>query len=87
MAKMITRKRVNIILPQETIHLIDQLAEKGYRSRFLNEAVQFYVKRTGRANLKRLLREGAFARRERDLALAQEWFPIERKAWQKKRNA
>lgn len=84
MTKLITRKRVNITLPEETVRLINQVAARGDRSRFLNEAVYFYVKQTGRANLKRLLREGAIHRAERDLTLAQDWFPIEHEAWRRK---
>lgn len=83
MTKLITRQRVNITLPRETIHLIDRVTERGDRSRFLDEAVRFYVKEAGRANLRRLLREGAERRAERDLNLIQEWFPLEHEAWQK----
>lgn len=83
MSKVVTRKRVNITLPKDTINLIDQVAEKGNRSRFLDEAVRFYVKETGRANLRKLLQEGATQRAERDLNLTREWFHLEREAWQK----
>lgn len=86
MKKTITRKRVNITLPKETILLINRVAEKGERSRFLNEAVRFYVKQAGRENIKRLLREGARERGERDLTLAREWFPVEHEIWQRKKN-
>ncbi len=86
MTKTITRKRVNITLPKETILLIDQVAEKGERSRFLNEAVRFYMEQAGRENIKRLLREGARERGERDLNLAREWFPVEYEIWQRKKN-
>lgn len=83
MTKLITRQRVNITLPKETIHLIDRVTERGDRSRFLDEAVRFYVREAGRANLRRLLREGAQRRAERDLNLVQEWFPLENEAWRK----
>jgi CopG family transcriptional regulator/antitoxin EndoAI len=83
MTKVITRKRVNITLPKDTISLIDQVAKKGDRSRFLDEAVRFYVKETGRANLRKLLRDGAIQRAERDLNLTREWFHLEYHAWPK----
>ena len=83
--KLITRKRVNVIFSKETIRLIDQVAEKGDRSRFLDEAVRFYVKVAGRANLRKLLREGSLQRAERDLNLVHEWFPVEHEAWKKER--
>lgn len=85
MTKVITRKRVNITLPKDTINLIDRVAEKGDRSRFLDQAARFYVKEAGRTNLRRLLREGAVQRAERDLDLTREWFHVEREAWPKVR--
>jgi CopG family transcriptional regulator/antitoxin EndoAI len=85
MTKVITRKRVNVTLPRDTLHLVDRFVEKGDRSRFFNEAVRFYVKEAGRANLRKLLREGAQVRAERDLELAQKWFRLEDKAWPSKR--
>ncbi len=81
MTKVITRKRVNITLPKDTINLIERVAVKGNRSRFLDEAVRFYVRETGRANLRKLLREGAAKRAERDLNLTREWFHLEHEAW------
>lgn len=78
-----THKRINITLPSDTIQLIDRVAEKGDRSRFLDEAVRHFVKEAGKAKLKQLLKEGAIKRAERDLALAQEWFSIENESWQK----
>ena len=70
-------QRVNITLPEETLNLIDRVAEKGDRSRFIDRAVKHYVKDLGRANLKKQLKEGAIRRAERDLDLAEEWFALE----------
>ena len=81
------RKRINVTLPEDTIHLIDRVAKKGDRSRFLNEAVHYYIKETGRAKLQRLLKEGAMKRAERDLRITQEWFPLDQEAWQRRNNA
>ena len=35
--------------------------------------------------LRRLLEEGAERRGARDLAIAEEWFPVDRDAWRKRR--
>ena len=80
-------KRVNITLPAETIHLIDRSANHGNRSRFIDEAVRYFVLEHGRANLRQLLEEGASRRAERDLAIAEEWFniDIDNAAWRKRR--
>jgi CopG family transcriptional regulator / antitoxin EndoAI len=77
------RRRLNITLPEETIRLLDQVSRRGDRSRFIDQAVQHYVARRRRAQLKKLLREGAEARAERDLALAHEWFYLDEEAWRK----
>jgi CopG family transcriptional regulator/antitoxin EndoAI len=75
-------KRINVTLPEATVKLIDRVAKKGDRSRFINQAVRHYVEDIGRENLKRRLKEGAIARASRDLALASEWFPLDEEAWQ-----
>lgn len=76
-------QRINITLPEETLTLIDRVAEKGDRSRFIDLAIKYYVEAMGKAKLKKLLKEGAIARAERDLRLAEEWFNLEEEAWQK----
>ena len=83
MNKATARKRVNITLPQKTLQLIERVVPKGDRSRFVDEAVHFYVKEAGRENLRALLREGASVHAERDLGLVEEWFPLEQEVWQK----
>jgi len=76
------RKRVNITLPEETLELIDQVTEHGDRSRFIDDAVRHYIQETGRANLRKRLKEGALRRAERDLGLAEEWFNVDEDVWQ-----
>ena len=77
------RKRINIILRRDTLRLLDRLAQKGNRSAFVDRAVQFYVKEAARANLRKQIEEGAKVRATRDLAIAEEWFPLDEEAWQK----
>lgn len=72
--------RINITLPQETVFLLDKVTEKGDRSRLVNDAVRFYVKEVGRANITKQLLEGAVAQATRDLRVAQDWFHIENEA-------
>ncbi len=76
------RKRINVILPQDTISLIDQVAEAGARSNLINEAVRFYIGETGKANLRKQLREGALRNADRDLRLSANWFSVGEEAWQ-----
>jgi len=78
-------QRVNITLPEETLSLVDQIAEKGNRSRFIDQAIRYYVEAMSKARLKKFLKEGAIARAERDLKLAEEWATLEEEAWQNDR--
>jgi CopG family transcriptional regulator / antitoxin EndoAI len=77
----IVRKRINITLPEETLELIDRVTEQGDRSRFIDEAIRYYIQETGRANLRKRLQEGAIRRAERDLHLAEEWFSVDEDVW------
>ena len=78
-------KRVNVTLPEETVRLIDRSASHGNRSRFIDEAVKYFVRQHGRGELRRLLEEGAERRAARDLAIAEEWFGVDGDAWPKRR--
>ncbi|MBI1746043.1 MAG: hypothetical protein HYR55_05560 [Acidobacteria bacterium] len=75
-------KRINITLPDETIRLIDRVTKRGNRSRFIDRAVKRYVDEAGRRNLRMLMKEEAIRWAERDLKLAEEWFPLEEEACQ-----
>jgi len=77
-----TRKRVNITLPPETLELIDRVS-KDNRSEFINKAVMLYANRLERARLKQRLKKSYLERAKEDLAIAQEWEPIEREVWEK----
>jgi CopG family transcriptional regulator/antitoxin EndoAI len=74
-------RRLNITLPEDTVRLIDRVAKKGSRSRFIAEAVERYVGEIGRENLKRRIKEGAIRRAKRDTAIAEAWFAVEEEAW------
>ena len=74
-------KRINITLPAETIQLLDQVTAKGGRSRLIDQAVKHYVDSLSRENLRRELQKGAVEQAERDLQLAEDWFPLDEEAW------
>jgi len=76
-------KRVNIVLPDETLRVLDRVAGKGDRSRFISEAVLHYVRSRGAANLRERLKHGALANAKLNLEIAEEWFPVEQEAWQR----
>ncbi|MCC6586753.1 MAG: hypothetical protein IT168_08690 [Bryobacterales bacterium] len=79
-------KRVNVLLPEETIRVLDSVAPKGNRSRVISDAVLYYVSRRGKSKLAEQLKAGAIANRERDLEIAQEWFTVDEQTWQRSGN-
>ena len=76
-------RRVNITLPEDTLRLIDRAVDHGTRDRVIDEAVRHFMRTQNRAQLRKLLKEGAQRHAARDRALAEEWFPIDEEAWQK----
>jgi CopG family transcriptional regulator / antitoxin EndoAI len=76
-------KRINIMLPDQTVKVLDKVAVKGDRSRFISQAVLHYVQTQSKANLRERLKQGALANANLDLEIAEEWFPVEQEAWQK----
>lgn len=78
-------KRINIVLPEDTLRLLDKVAPKGKRSRVISEAIRHYVASRARRNLAARLEQGVVANAERDLDIAQEWFSLDEEAWRTKR--
>jgi len=75
-------KRIQVILPDTTVTVLDRVTTKGTRSRFIDRAVRHLVEVEGKANLRQRLKEEAIANAGRDLAIAAEWFPLEEEAAQ-----
>jgi len=76
-------KRLNITLPESTVVLLETVTGKGGRSTFIDTAIKSYIQQENQKSLREQLKEGAIARRERDLRLAEEWFDVEEELWQK----
>ncbi len=74
-------RRINITLPAETLQLLDAVSGKRNRSRYIDAAVRQYASAAYRTNLRKLLKEGALRRAERDRRLAQDWFALEEEGW------
>jgi metal-responsive CopG/Arc/MetJ family transcriptional regulator len=73
-------QRINIVLPRETLAILDRVATKGKRSSFISRALLHYVDVFGKQNLRERLKQEALDNSERDLEIAAEWFPIEEEA-------
>lgn len=80
---MSRKEKVTLTLPSEVMDAVRQeAAPRGY-SRFIAEAVTYYVQEQRRQALRERLIAGYQATAERDQALAEEWRPLEEEAWQK----
>jgi metal-responsive CopG/Arc/MetJ family transcriptional regulator len=75
-------KRINIMLPEETLAVLDRMTSKGNRSRFISEAVLHYVEAKGKQSLRQQLKAGYLANADENLKIAAEWFPLEEQSWQ-----
>jgi CopG family transcriptional regulator/antitoxin EndoAI len=75
-------KRINIMLPERTLAVLDKVSSKGNRSRFISNAVLHYVETVGKHSLREQLKAGYMANAEESLRIAAEWFPLEEEAWQ-----
>ncbi len=73
-------RRLNIVLPEKTVSVLDRVTTKGNRSRFIDRAVRHYVETHGKQSLREQLAAGYRANAERDLAMAADWFPLEEEA-------
>jgi hypothetical protein len=74
-------KRINIVLPEATIRILNRLAKPGQRSRFIDDAVRHYVA-TGKAEtLRAQLEESALRERDLDRELMHDWLAVDREQW------
>lgn len=76
-------KHLNITLPESTIALLEDVAQTGERSAFIDTAIRYYVKQVRQQTVRELLEEGAKARAKRDLEISDEWFNLEEELWTK----
>lgn len=74
-------RRINITLPDSTVRLMERVADKGERSRLVDEALRQYLRGVTKKSLRKRIKEGALRRSDRDRALAEEWFSLEEETW------
>jgi CopG family transcriptional regulator/antitoxin EndoAI len=73
-------KRINIVLPEKTLAVLDRVAPKGNRSQFISRAVLHFIESQGKNMLRERLKREALANADRDLEMAAEWFPLDEEA-------
>jgi hypothetical protein len=74
-------KRINIILPEATIGVIDRLARPGYRSRFIERAVHHYVATASAEALEERIKQAAIRDRDLDAEIARDWYAVDEEQW------
>ena len=78
---MSQKEKVTLTLPSEVMDAVREEAEPRGYSKFIAEAVTYYIQEQRRSALRERLIKGYQASAERDQALAEEWRPLESKAW------
>jgi CopG family transcriptional regulator/antitoxin EndoAI len=76
-------KRINVILPEETVRTIDRMARPGQRSRFIQHAVQHYVATASPEALQERLKQAVIRDRDLTLEIANDWFAVDQEQWQR----
>ena len=59
-------KRINIVLPDKTLAVLDRVANKGKRSQFISRAVLHFIESLGKETLRERLKREAMVNAQRD---------------------
>lgn len=78
---MSQKEKVTLTLPSEVMDAVRQEAEPRGYSKFIAEAVTYYIQEHRRSALRERLIEGYQASADLDQALAEEWRPLENEVW------
>lgn len=78
---MSQKEKVTLTLPSEVMAAVREEAEPRGYSKFIAEAVTYYIQEQQRLALRERLIAGYRASAERDQALAEEWRHAEEEVW------
>ncbi|MGD8902572.1 MAG: hypothetical protein PVI67_03295 [Anaerolineae bacterium] len=78
---MSQKEKVTLTLPSEVMDAVREEAEPRGYSKFIAEAVIYYIQEQRRSALRERLIAGYQANAERDQALAEEWRHAEEEVW------
>lgn len=76
-------ERILLTIPQETMKKVRRLVPKRKYSKFISEAVNYYLKEKEKKQLRERLKEGYKIRAKSDLKLAEDFFIAEQEVWDK----
>lgn len=74
-------KRLNIVLPVDTVRSIDRLAKPGERSRFIDRAVNHFLATQSQEALRERLETTALRDRDLDAEVSADWFAADKHTW------
>jgi metal-responsive CopG/Arc/MetJ family transcriptional regulator len=75
------KEKVTLTLPSEVMDAVREEAEPRGYSKFIAEAVTYYIREQRRSALRERLIAGYQANAGRDQALAEEWHHAEEEVW------
>lgn len=75
-------KRINVILPETTIRIIDRLVKPGERSRLIDKALRHYVATRSAEGIREQLKQATIRDRDLDREIMTEWAPVDNESWQ-----
>ncbi len=78
---MSQKEKVTLTLPSEVMDAVREEAEPRGYSKFIAEAITYYIQEQRRLALRERLIAGYQATADRDQALADEWRPLEEEVW------
>lgn len=77
----VQKVRLNVILPKDLVHTVDQMTGAKKRSKFIAEAIELKVKQTRKEILEKQLVEGYQACRREGLDIASEFEAADLEGW------
>jgi metal-responsive CopG/Arc/MetJ family transcriptional regulator len=80
---MQSTEKVTLTIPKETMNQVREAAPvRGY-SKFVTEAIEYFLEENRKKALRERLIAGYQANAEADAAMAEDWRPVEEEAWSK----
>ena len=78
---MTVKEKVTLTLPQELMATVREMAPARGQSKFIAEAVEYFIAEKRRQILREKLIAGYQATAEDALAVTKEWEPVDAEAW------
>ena len=78
---MATTEKVTLTLPKDLMDTVREIAPQRGISRFVSEALEYFIEARRRQALRERLKAGYLADAALDREMAEEWRPLEEEAW------